>query len=42
MSTYIVLGTGIGIAVLMALASLIQAAREERRRNERESQEGHQ
>jgi len=41
MATYIVLGTGIGIAVLMALASIVQSMREERRRNAREAAEKH-
>ncbi len=37
MATYIVLGTGIGLAVIMALASIVQSMREERRRADRES-----
>jgi len=39
MATYIVLGTGIGIAVLMAIASSVQAMLEERRRAAREAAE---
>jgi len=39
MATYIVLGAGIGIAVLMAIASIVQAMLEERRRGAREAED---
>jgi len=39
MAAYIVLGTGIGIAILMGIASIVQGMLEERRRAARESAE---